>query len=389
MALSADAQTSAWTVTTVSSGLDAPRGLAFLPNGTLLVAEAGHGGDVCRPDVDNGQPLTRCLGKTSRISSVNLATGAHTPVVSGLFSMSGLGITGADGLAVRGGQIMTVMTDYPQRYESWTCAGQPADCPEVLAAARAQAGDLIKATPAGTRKAVGEAGAVDFAWTQTHNQLSAAPPNANPYGLLPLPQGTFVADAGSNTLDFVRPNGTVQLLAGVPLPPPGGFPGDGVPTCVARAGETIHVADLGGRVWKWAGSIKSLQQANGKGHGKKAPSPSTLPLLTPVTVPTGALHHVTGCAADAAGNLYLVDMWGTPGPPIPAGPASVANTGSVVMLAPNGQTTTLASGLNFPNQLAVSSSGALYVSVNSTCPAVGSPFPYCAPGGQIVKLTKP
>ena len=137
-ALNAGATTSAWTLTTVASGLDAPRGVAILPNRTLLVAEAGHGGDVCMPDVDNGMPLTRCLGTTSRISSVNPATGARRTVVSGLFSMSGLGLTGADGLAARGGQIMTVITDFPQRYASWTCTGQPADCAQVLAAARKQ-----------------------------------------------------------------------------------------------------------------------------------------------------------------------------------------------------------------------------------------------------------
>ena len=114
-----------------------------------------------------------------------------------------------------------------------------------------------KATPSGSWKVVGGPGAVDYAWTLTHNQLSTAPPNANPYGLLSLPQGTFVADAGSNTLDFVGPNGSVQLLAGDPLPPPGGFPGDGVPTCVARAGGTTYVADLSGRVLKWSGTPKS------------------------------------------------------------------------------------------------------------------------------------
>lgn len=378
-ALGAGATTSAWTVTTVASGLDAPRGVAFLPNKTLLVAEAGHGGDVCIPDVDNGMPLTRCIGTTSRISSVSSTTGARRTVVSGLFSMSGLGLTGADGLAVRGGQIVTVMTDFPQRFASWTCTGQPADCPQVLAAARKQAGTLIKGTPSGSWKVAGGPGAVDYAWTLTHNQLSAAPPNANPYGLLPLPQGTFVADAGSNTLDFVGPNGSVQLLAGDPLPPPGGFPGDGVPTCVAQAGGTTYVADLSGRVLKWTGTAKS--------NGKKTPTPTTLPLLTPVALAVGLLHHVTGCAGDSAGNLYLVDMWGKPGPPIPAGPASVANTGSVVMVAPGGQATVLASGLNFPNQVAVGSGGTLYVSVNSTCPAVGSPFPYCAAGGTLVKLT--
>src|SRR5262245_42723005 len=37
----ATATPKAATVTTVTSGLDNPRGLAFLPNGTLAVAEAG------------------------------------------------------------------------------------------------------------------------------------------------------------------------------------------------------------------------------------------------------------------------------------------------------------------------------------------------------------
>jgi sugar lactone lactonase YvrE len=179
----------------------------------------------------------------------------------------------------------------------------------------------------------------------------------------------------------VHPNGRVELLAGVPLPPAGGFPGDAVPTCVAQASGTTYVADLAGRLWKWQGTTKV--------HGKKGSSPpSTLPLLTQVTVAAGLLHHVTGCASDSAGNLYLVDMWGKPGPPVPAGPASAANTGSVVMIAPAGQATVLASGLNFPNQVAAGANGTLYVSMNSTCPAVGSSFPYCSAGGTLVTLTR-
>src|SRR5690242_19781926 len=137
VAISARATTSAWTVSTVASGLDAPRGIALLPSGALLVAEAGHGGDVCVPDVDNGVPITRCIGTSSRISAVNASTGARRTVVAGLFSTSGIGLTGDDGLAVRGGEIMTVMTDFPQRYSGWTCTNQPADCAQVLAAAQA------------------------------------------------------------------------------------------------------------------------------------------------------------------------------------------------------------------------------------------------------------
>jgi hypothetical protein len=100
------------------------------------------------------------------------------------------------------------------------------------------------------------------------------------------------------------------------------------------------------------------------------------------------LHHVTGCAADGQGDIFFVDMWGTPGPPIPAGPGSAAFTGSVVELAPDGTATVLVRGLNFPNGIAVARDGSLYVTVDSTCSAQGSPFPYCAAGGGIVRLQR-
>lgn len=79
-------------------------------------------------------------------------------------------------------------------------------------------------------------------------------------------------------------------------------------------------------------------------------------------------------------------MWGTPGPPVPAGLQSAAGTGAVVELAAGGTATVLASGLNFPNGIALAPDGSLYVSVDSTCPATGSSFPYCARRGGIVRL---
>lgn len=375
-----------WTKTTIAGGLDSPRGLAFLPNGTFLVAESGHGGDVCRSETAAGQTINHCIGTSSQISSIDLSTGAHHAVVSGLFSSSGLGVEGADGLAARGGQLLTAMAEYPQQYADWTCAGQPADCPRVLAAARAQAGLLLKITPSGGGRGVAPVGAFDYAWTGTNNHQLSQEVDANPYGVLATAKGTFVADAGSNTLDFVRPNKQIQLLGGVPAPPAGGFPSDGVPTCVTQTAGKTYVADLAGRLWTWNGSVKALPKAHGKGK-KATPPPTSVPLLSQVTVPAGVLHHVTGCTSDPAGNLYLVDMWGTPGPPIPAGSASTANTGSVVMLAPNGTATTVAGGLNFPNGITRAKDGTLYVSVNSTCPTTGSPFPYCTGGGAVIHLT--
>ena len=43
--------------------------------------------------------------------------------------------------------------------------------------------------------------------------------SANPYGVLALPGKTYVVDAGSNTLDLVRANGSVQILAFAPKQP--------------------------------------------------------------------------------------------------------------------------------------------------------------------------
>src|SRR5579862_2367898 len=79
------ARGTSWTVTPLATGLDSPAGLALTSSGALLVAEGGHGGDVCTPAGALGQ---RCLGTTGQISKVDVATGAHTPLVTGLYSRS-------------------------------------------------------------------------------------------------------------------------------------------------------------------------------------------------------------------------------------------------------------------------------------------------------------
>jgi hypothetical protein len=40
----------------------------------------------------------------------------------------------------------------------------------------------------------------------------------------------------------------------------------------------------------------------------------------------------------------------------------------------------------FPNGIARADDGSLYVTVGSTCTAQGSPFPYCAAGGGVVRI---
>jgi len=357
----------AWTTTPVASGLDSPRGLAFAPNGTLYVAEAGHGGDVCRP---NGASVL-CIGTTSRISRVDVASGAVSPVVKGLYSRAvpNEGITGVDGLSASGGRLYAAQTAFPQELGTFTCTGQPSDCASSLSAARAQAGRVITFTPGGTWKALANVGGDNYTWSLTHTSLTRSPPNSNPYGVAGVSGGVYVADAGNNTLDLVTASGKHTIISGIPLPAPGGFPGDGVPTCVTMIRGNLYAADLAGRAWRRAGAF----------------TPTALP------VPSAGhslLHHVTGCAADAGGDLFFVDMWGTPGPPIPAGPGSAANTGSVVELAANGSASVVAGGLNFPNGIAVAKDGSLYVTTNSICTATGTPLPFCGNGGGLVHIAQ-
>jgi hypothetical protein len=261
------------------------------------------------------------------------------------------------------------MTSFPQELASFSCTGQPSDCGASLTAARAQAGQVITFTPGGTWKTLSAVGSDDYTWSLTHTSLTRSPPNANPYGVYGVAAGVYVADAGANTLDFVKANGDGSIISGIPLPAPGRFPGDGVPTCVTMVKGNLYAADLSGRLWKRDGSA------------------------TPTQVPVEAsgqslIHHVTGCASDSKGDIFLVDMWGKPGPPIPAGPMSVAGTGSVVELAADGSASVVASGLDFPNGIAVAKDGSLYVTVDSTCTATGTPLPFCAKGGGLVHITQ-
>ena len=342
---------SATTVTPLASGLDSPRGLAFLPNGTLTVAEAGHGGDVCFP----GGP---CVGTSGQISTLDVATGWHTPLVSGLFSLLDPegGAIGVDGLSSQGGRLLAIMGVFPQALDGATCAGQPADCPQVLATARAQAGQLLKVTPSGKWKTIAGVGAFDFQWTIDHHSIYGGEIDANPYGLLALPGGTYVADAGANTLDWVGNNGDISVLYRFPDPNPAEpFPADAVPTCVAATADgKLYVGDLAGRIWAVNGGSATL-----------------------VSGQSG--RHYTGCAADSSGNVYFVSMF--------AGLFPNPGTGSVVKLAAGGTVSTLATGpLVFPNVITVGPNGVLYVSVNSICGA--TPGGACGPlTGGVVKIT--
>src|SRR5438105_10987755 len=95
---------------TVVGGLDDPRGLAFLPNRTLAVAEAGHAGPLCIAPRE-------CGGLTGRIIAVNPASGQRTTLAAGFPSIGGpFAPFGLGGLAVRSGRLYAIVGENPQEF---------------------------------------------------------------------------------------------------------------------------------------------------------------------------------------------------------------------------------------------------------------------------------
>ena len=347
----------AGTPTLVAAGLDSPRGVEFLKS-KLMVAEAGHGGKNCIQGVP-----TICFGRTSQISRVNTATGTHAAVVDHLFSATEFfgpndpGSTlGASGIsAARDGKLQAIINVYPQAFANYPCAGD-AECQADVDAAKKEAGALISVKANGSWRKVAGVGAYDYDYTA---DIPNQEHDANPNGILAVNGGSYVADAGANTLNFVSNGGHISVVHYFPWrsPDPSAFPSDEVPTCIAKTDEGLWVATLAGHLFRVHGTSATLVDN---------------PLLT----------HVTGCTADRNGNVYFVNMWTTATPPSPF-------TGNIVKLdAEEGTSSVIAAGLNFPNMDVVGPDGNLYFSADSVCPATGVPG-LCPNGGTIWKLALP
>jgi hypothetical protein len=337
--------------TVLTSHLDNPRGIALGDEGQLIVGEAGHGGDVFRP---GGAPIA--LGLTSKVTAVNARTGSQSVLASGLISLTDLDLhatIGVSGVTTRDGQIYGVVGEFPQALAglpTTACNGLPADCAQVLAGAVAQLGQLIKVDEEGWRAVLG-VGSIDY--LRALSRTAQLQKEANPYGVLATNGGVYIADAASNTLDFVTNRGAYSELTWFPDPVPAqAFPVDAVPTCVAKIGNVLYIGDLAGELYSWKNGVMHRLAAG------------------------GLLKHITGCAAHD-GALYLVNIFTTVAP----SPAAVG-TGNVIKFVPGQGASLFADGLNFPNMIAITESGKVYLTHNSTCPATG--VPGCS--GEVVLL---
>jgi hypothetical protein len=352
------------TVTSIVTGLDNPRDLTFGPGGRLYVAEAGHGGTECIPAQPPEEEAT-CVGFTSAISAID-SSGAHR-VVSGLVSLAepaGFAATGLDGIAMVGnGSMFGVETE--------SAHSIPAEASKFLSAttierARAQLGRLIQTNPSGHWKAVADVGGFDFQWTLEHKELVPDQfPDANPYGVFVSGGERWVVDAAANTLDEVRPNGSVRVVAFFPNPPTS----DAVPTCLDRGPDgAFYVGEL-----------------TGGGNGAGA---STVWRVVagqqPEAWATG-LTAVTGCGFGSDGQFYAAEFSTLGFESFAPGTGALvrvpAHSSSPVAVVANtpGQSD---SPLSFPGGFAAGPDGSLYVSNWSIAPANSGG----GPTGEVVRI---
>jgi hypothetical protein len=338
------------TPTFVAGGFDSPRGVEFF-KGKLVVGEAGHGGKNCIP----GTP-TACFGRTSQISWVNTATRTHTALVDHLFSAAEFfnpaegEALGVSGISARDGKLMAIVGVFPQAFANYQCAAGDSECAADVEAAKQQAGALLSVKANGSWRKVAGVGAFGFDYTA---DIPNQEHDSNPYGVLAVNGGSYVADAGSNTLEFVSNRGHLSVLDYFPFRQ-NAFPSDEVPTCIAEADDGLWLATLSGHLYRVHGGSVML-------------------------VANSDIKHVTGCAADGQGNIYFVNMWSTPTPPSPG-------TGNIVKLdTEEGTSSVIAANLHFPNMDVVGPDGNLYFSADSVCPAAGIPN-FCPQGGTIWKL---
>jgi len=322
--------------TVVANGLQDPRGLTFGPGGRLYVAQAGAGGATA-------------TGKISEIRYPWLANPAIHDVVTGLISITvnGQAVSVAGLSAIGNGTI----------YAAMEASNSATGFPSLL-------GHLLKVSQGGQIRDVSDVGDFDFAWTNTNFDLAPHDfPDSNPYGVLALSNQLYVANAASNTLDIVNPDGTEAILAFFP----NNVIADATPTCIAQGPDgALYIGTLA--------LVDSLVFGPSAKVYRVDPSqadPSNMStVLSLATLWASGLWPINGCAFGPDGSFYASEL-------ITSQKFSGGDVVKIPFDTPTVHTSLTGNTLTFPAGVAVGPDGNVYVSN-------GTAF---VPQGQVVKLT--
>ena len=224
----------------VADGLANPRGVAVTPDGAVLVAEAGTGGEG--PCFEGPEGEETCFGTSGGLTRIDRRGVAR--IVDGLPSLASP--SGEDALGPHDVSVLGNGTTYLT-----TGLGADPAIRDGSELADAGLGMLWRVKQA--RSEVTPVADV-AAWEGTENPDDGEA-DSNPYGVLAVPSAQIVVDAGGNSLVRVSAAGTVETLAVFPstmvpappfleLPPGAMIPMQAVPTSVAEGPDGAFYVGL-------------------------------------------------------------------------------------------------------------------------------------------------
>lgn len=325
----------------VADGLHSPRGLAFGPGNILYAAEAG--------DADHGGAVLQIVNSASQHPTTRT-------VVDGLPTIGDEGeFIGIDGISVLG------------RGTNQTIFGVFGLAPQNSGSS--DFGRVVTISRSGSLSTLTNVGQFDFNWATAHPTLweEFVAGDANPYGILALPGHLYVADAGTNTLDEVHPDGSVDILAYFPNE----VIRDAIPTCVTQGPDgALYIGTLAFVDSAVLGPSAKVYRVD--------PSQANLaePWNTPMSVWASGLWPINGCAFGPDGTFYASQLFTNPAWLFSGGAAPAQ--GDVVAIpwgSPSTHRSLTGGSLGTTGGVAVGPSGAVFVANNT----VGG-------GGQILGL---
>lgn len=238
----------------IAEGLFCPKGLAFAPDGSLYVAEAGSGGTA--PCISGADGAEVCYGATGAITQVK--NGAQRRIASGLPSLAGPGgaaATGPHDVATLGNGALLV----PIGLGSAPLHTAPGGALEgtglgTLVRVDGKSGRWTQVADIAAHEAAENPDGLTVPQTDPPEPLL----DTNPFGVFALPGRTLLADAGGNAVLEATAAGKLSVVAlfangTAPAPPFLGLPPDTqlsvqpVPTAVAQGPNgNLYVGQLTG-----------------------------------------------------------------------------------------------------------------------------------------------